>query len=888
MSLNDLEKERNFTSSLITALAISGEVPTRDEVRKKAEDLAEIFGFEGELGNVIEDAMIAVDTRMGAGVSLVNVEADHDEDWVFNRDDFSTTYSDAYDEHLKNDGWHPTMVQSLNNVSTRLLGHLQDPDSIGNSWDRRGLVIGSVQSGKTANYMGLIAKAADAGYRFIIVIAGIHNNLRKQTQERIDEGFVGRSSNPESRIDIGVGLNKGYPKPITLTNINDDFKKKTAEASGWELNDFEKPIIFVIKKNIHTLNALHKWLKEMNAKGRNGNDARIEDIPMLMIDDEADNASVNTNKEELDPTKTNAWIRKILGLFDKSCYVGYTATPFANIFINPESYDNDVYDELFPRDFIYSLDAPNTYFGPEKVFLDEETSARITKPITDCEDYLPFSHKKDFEIADLPPSLYRAIDQFIIARAIRNLRGQKNKHCSMMINVSRFVNIQNTVRDIISIYENKLRQAVKANYAMPEEISGKNKYMTALKNAFQCEYQDCEFEWLEVKETLFGVFESLRLYVVNSKSDEVLDYKKYEKDGHGLTAIAVGGLSLSRGLTIDGLCVSYMYRNTKMYDTLMQMGRWFGYRPGFEDLCRVYLSQDSIDWYAHIADAANELKRQITRMRRARLSPKQFGLYVKAHPDRLLITARNKMRSGEKLTFSQNYSGKLRESSLLPNSDKINRENELLIAEYWKSGFGGCKVVKKKKGWFIKNCSTDQVEEFLTRFHAHYDYAPHKSAYVEFLHEISGDHPYSDVLLISIAEKGEDAALFRLGTQERKSSLENGAWLTSGYRVASRGDEKIGLSESQREDAYQLAVSNNAKAASDTHYREIRNKPLLMIHMLELVGENISKERVPAFGISFPHGHFGTEVQVVANTVWVDRMLGAPFDNPDDEDDYDE
>src|SRR5690606_22104493 len=183
----------------------------------------------------------------------------------------------------------------------------------------------------------------------------------------------------------------------------------------------------------------------------------------------------------LDPTRTNAMLRRILSLFAKSCYVGYTATPFANIFINPESYDDDVREELFPRDFIYCLDAPNTYFGPDKVFLDDETSAMILEPIEDCEDYLPFSHKKDHEIEECPPSLYRAIDQFTVARTIRNLRGHGNKHCSMMVNVSRFVNVQNTVRSFISLYEKKMREAVKANYGMPESISGKNAYMQALK-----------------------------------------------------------------------------------------------------------------------------------------------------------------------------------------------------------------------------------------------------------------------------------------------------------------------------------------------------------------------------------------------------------------------
>lgn len=883
------EKEKGLIRALITAFEDQEEAPTRTDIELRAELLAPLLGYEGDLRLAVEEAMIAIDTWMGAGVSLVDNEAYHDEEWIYKREGIEWTYSDAYEGYLKDEKWQPTLVQSLSDVGAKILGQLQDPTSEG-SWNRRGLVIGHVQSGKTANYMGVIAKAADAGYKFIIVIAGIHNNLRKQTQERIDEGFIGRSSDPENRIAIGVGRNRGYPHPATLTNINEDFNKNTAAKSGWKINDFSKPIILVIKKNVRTLEALHKWLKELNAQG----DGRISDVPMLLIDDEADNASINTNKEDISPTQTNAMIRRILGLFAKSCYVGYTATPFANIFINPEAYDDDVRDELFPRDFIYSLDAPNTYFGPEKVFLDEGSSAVILERITDCENYLPFSHKKDDPVAELPPSLYNALDQFIVARAIRNLRGHSGKHCSMMINVSRFVSTQQEIRSFVSVRERKIREAVKAHYMMPEAVSSKNQYMVALRSAFDNDYAACGFEWGEVKKALLSVFDNLRLFVVNSKSDEVLDFKRYEKDGIGLTAIAIGGLSLSRGLTIDGLTVSYMYRNTRMYDTLMQMGRWFGYRPGFEDLCRVHLSQDSINWYCHIANASEELRQQIKQMRRDNMSPKQFGLYVKSHPDSLLITAANKMRTGEKVVFNQNFTGKLIESTLLPVDPKVNAGNELLIQEFWRAGFG--EVVKdSEKGWFIPNVSTEQIEAFVTRFTPHKNYASQKSSALNYLQTISERFPRGDVLLIS---KGVgDAATFQLGAQERtaKDAKDDG-WLLAGYRLASRGDEKLGLTDEQIAEAHEVAANDKnskTKKPSDFHYRVVRNKPLLMIHVLEPTDteiERLAGQRIPAFGVSFPNGLFGAEfeIEVVANRVWLEQMYGSFEDEPDAEEDYDE
>lgn len=881
MSFNPIQAKKNFTSSLITTLTnkYKGRPPSEKEVEETANQLAIIQGYNESLQACINEARCSVVTHMGHGTSLVDKEAHHDEDWVSKRDDINWDYSDAYEDFLRREGWSPNMVQSLSDVSEKILGHLQDPKdpTSKEQWDRRGLVIGHVQSGKTANYMGLIAKAADARYKFIIVIAGIHNNLRKQTQERIDEGFVGRSSNPESKEKIGVGLSDGYSHPATLTNINDDFSKRTAEQSGWQINDFSKPIIVVIKKNVKTLEALYNWLKQMNAEGNE----QISDVPMLMIDDEADHASINTNKEDTDPTRTNSMIRKILKLFAKSCYVGYTATPFANIFINPGAYDIEAREELFPRDFIYCLDAPSSYFGPETVFLNDKTSSKIITPIEDGENYLPLSHEKYHDITDLPPSLLRAINGFIIARIIRNLRGHIHKHCSMMVNVSRFVNVQKLVRDLIRAYTKELHNSAKANYAMPEDIALQDPHMQALKKAFSEDYSECEFKWEDVKPELFKVLRNLRLYVVNSKSDEVLDYKKYEKDGHALTALAVGGLSLSRGLTIEGLCTSYMYRNTRTYDTLMQMGRWFGYRTNYDDLCKVYLSQDSANWYAYIAEVSEELRQQIKQMRRDGLSPRKFGLYVKLHPANLLITAANKMRSGGKIIVNQNFSGKLVESNILPDNENTNKKNEALIKKFWKSDLRD-ELEEMNRAWIARDVPVEVIEKFLRKFKTHKGFYEKKDAIIRFLQKISKKYPKGDVLLLSIKNKETED---KLGAQERtaaeKKKTENSSqsyWSVGNRRVAAGGAERLGLTAEQLKEA----TSKNQKP-SDNDYRDVRKKPLLMIHVLEL-GEN--KKRVPAFGVSFPPGDYETEIEVVANPVLLGIRRGI-IDDPGKEEDYD-
>lgn len=884
------DKEKIVLAALVGAFDGQENLPSREEISAKAAALSPLLGYTGDLKNIIAEAESTIPQRMNAGVSLVDIDAAHDEDWIHKRE-IGTTYADAYSGYLRGEGWKPTVVNTLlNGDGAKILGLLQDPESEG-TWSRRGLVIGHVQSGKTANYMGVIAKAADAGYKFIIVIAGIHNNLRKQTQQRIDEGFVGRSSDPANRVNIGVGLDRNYPNPVTLTTINSDFNKQTANVSGAQLNDFKNPVILVIKKNVKTLEALHTWLRELNAKGRD----RIADVPMLVIDDEADNASINTNKPDINPTFTNSWIRKILRLFTKNCYVGYTATPFANIFIDPDAFDKDAYEELFPKDFIHSLDAPSTYFGPDKVFLNEDSSDAVLRQIADCEEYLPLMHKNGSPVTELPGSLYHALDQLIVARAIRNLRGQERKHCSMLINVSRFVSVQKEVRSFIGLRLDHIRDAVKANYMMPEKKSAKNEYMARLKVVFDTEFADNEFAgrhyaWDDVKASLWGVFEHFRTYVVNSKSDEVLDFAKYEKEGIGLTAIVIGGLSLSRGLTIEGLTISYMYRNTRMYDTLMQMGRWFGYRPGYEDLCRVWLPEASINWYKHIALASEELRQQITRMRQADMSPRDFGLYVKSHPDSpLLVTATNKMRSSEKVVLNQNFTGILVESYDLPLDPKISAGNEALIEEYWRAGFGG-DISETDKGWFISGVNVEKIDEFLLRFKSHKDAQQKKISAVEYLRAISDRYPKGDVLLISKGVGEPDR--FRLGAQERRAEDATAEkWRVSGYRVASRGDEKLGLSKDQVIAAEARAAEDSkskSKKPSDIQYRVVRDKPLLMLHVLEPTdNDKFAGYRVPAWGLSYPAGLYGVEIEVVANKVWMEQY-GALDDDPDADEDYDD
>lgn len=280
--------------------------------------------------------------------------------WYFNETVEDNYFWERYYRYLKEQG-------SIDDKSINLLHEKTLPDIMNCLYNpkeefdgkrlKRGLIIGDVQSGKTATYSGLICKAADAGYKVVILLAGITESLRQQTQERIDEGIVGytiRKVNKQIREGrVGVGKDNKQRRASSFTTCVKDFVKGSNLIST-TLSEHNSLVLFVVKKNVSVLTKLHDWLKNQNM------DVRTNSInhPMLLIDDEADNASVNTKKDNTDPTKTNAIIRKICNLFQTANYVGFTATPFANVFIDPDSVDSMKNADLFPEHFIYTLPTP--------------------------------------------------------------------------------------------------------------------------------------------------------------------------------------------------------------------------------------------------------------------------------------------------------------------------------------------------------------------------------------------------------------------------------------------------------------------------------------------------------------------------------------------------
>ena len=423
------------------------ELPTSEDIRKYIQTTRKIYTVtDDEAERLVRKFETIHGVSMDIGAILEDEEF---EPWLDGeRSNINFFYWERYRKMLGQKNFSAQVLAAFDNVTDAILGHLENPNKEG-MWKRRGMVVGHVQSGKTANYTGLVCKAADAGYKVIIVIAGIHNNLRDQTQIRIDEGFIGFDSTkiltaaPQQEKIVGAGKFDSSRRPNTFTNSYKDFNKATATSIGIPLVNLVESAIFVIKKNVNTLKNILDWLKEHNAK----RESSSIDSPMLLIDDEADNASINIRKGIEEVSRINGQIRQLLAVFDKSCYVGYTATPFANIFIDPDTDDEMFGEDLFPRDFIVSLDPPDNYFGPKRVFFDAPT--QIIRYIEDNEDIIPIKHPITLIIEELPASLEKAIRTFILAIAIRFIRGQRNEHNSMLVNASRFIGVQKQLRNEI-------------------------------------------------------------------------------------------------------------------------------------------------------------------------------------------------------------------------------------------------------------------------------------------------------------------------------------------------------------------------------------------------------------------------------------------------------
>ncbi len=810
MSQTEAKDPNEFARPLAITILNSESHRTPESIHRAVSIAAQVTKLSG-YGDVDEELLVARLMYEGniyvPNATLMDDPTDHVEWLPSRRGGISWTFWSRYQEFIEKKKGLPTpVVSALNTLTDDILAKLEDPLRPA-PWDCRGMVVGSVQSGKTANYCGLICKAIDAGYKLIVVLAGMHNNLRSQTQYRIDEGVLGRDSQKERRLNqenslIGVGKLFGEPLPIhTLTSSleNGDFRAPKADTGVTIGGD---PVVLVIKKNGSVLRNLQRWVVHMRGEeSEAGGKKVVRNVPLLVIDDEADNASVNTKEKKGKPgsdedvTAINGRIRELLDAFDKSAYVGYTATPFANIFINPEAATKRHGEDLFPRSFILNVSPPSNYIGPSKVFgldgdpdagIDPSSPLPLVRTIGDYESIFPPKHDKELTVTSLPHSLETAIHCFLLSCAARRARGQKNVHNSMLVHVTRFVQVQHKVAELIQHQVHSIRRRITLGEGdrkpgLLDELHGlwKEEFVpiTASTRTLLPEEEIQTLTWADILAELGEAAARIEVREINGSAKEALDYVAHSK---GFSVISVGGDKLSRGLTLEGLSVSYFLRASKMYDTLMQMGRWFGYRPGYVDLCRLYTTDELSKWYRHIAQAEIELRREFDKMKAAGMTPEDFGLRVREHPDGLLVTALNKMAHAQTQRLS--YAGQLVQTAHF-STDPIKIARNASVVERFLLLLGGKDTsaqLEKKKPRIWKRVNAEVV---MTELLANFDVVTEnwrfqKIELVEFIRRQTeiGELTNWTVVLIDAASKSPEVSVANMKVQAVQRSPQSGTW----------------------------------------------------------------------------------------------------------------
>lgn len=615
-------------------------------------------GEMDEAERVLEEAYVV---QQGPAIAVVDREL-IPPDWYIGDLRRPGPFMARYLQKLAEDSWPVRSIDELRDSTARVVELLDNPAREG-PWNWRGLVVGDVQSGKTAHYAGVINRAVDAGYRVIIVLAGMHNLLRLQTQQRLELDFLGYDTSPE-RQDTGqmkaVGVGTIPPAlsvgSLTLAAPTGDFNVAFARQANFA--PLDQPCLFVVKKNATILRNLNAWIGRLPKEFRAA--------PLLLIDDEADQASIDTGDqptlsdgsfdEDYDPTRVNGEVRKLLRSFARSSYVAYTATPFANILIHDERAAADYGADLFPSTFIFSLTPPDDYFGPAAVFGTTAEGPSGGLPVIrhvprSEEGWIPETHDKTLRPRhegrdELPPSVREALRSFIIACAVRTARGRPTAHNSMLIHVSRFVDVHDRIHAQVERYLDDVRARISgadAETLAEFEAMWRDDFVATTGAIADTVFARgiVHVEWSDVLRCLADSSDRIQVVVANGRSKASLDYERYRDTG--LSVIAIGGDKLSRGLTLEGLTVSYFLRVSKQYDSLLQMGRWFGYRRGFADICRLYTTGDMEDWFRHVATANQELRAELAHMRVMLQTPKDYGLRVEAHSI-MGVTAANKRR----------------------------------------------------------------------------------------------------------------------------------------------------------------------------------------------------------------------------------------------------
>jgi hypothetical protein len=734
----------------LALVVIAGtENPTPDDLDRAValalQTISQLFpGVDVEQEHLRRAVEASVSVFVG-DASVLGDDRGH-EDWLNRRrPEIEWRFWDAYRRYQIANRMPVEVVNRLDAITDDIIGRLEWPRRLG-AWDRRGMLVGQVQSGKTANYTGLVCKAADAGYKVIVVLAGMHNSLRSQTQRRLDEGFLGLDSRTGlgfagTQRALGVGESgMKHPGAISMTSSEErgDFSKAIASRIAARIDRDSPPVLVVLKKNATILRNFIEWITSIHERAHPDTGRMVvPDLPLLVIDDEADNASVNTKDVEMevdedgnvvaetDPTTINRLIRKLLYSFEQSAYVGYTATPFANIFIYEDQESPAYGEDLFPRSFILRIKPPSNYMGPAEVFgvAAEEYSTEverkglpIVRTVDDAEDWIPAKHRKTCLPGALPLSLKKAMRSFIVSCAARAARGERTVHNSMLVHVTRYVAVQAHVAE--QVEEELLGLTNQLRYGNGHGASSLREELRLLweddyvktSASMPDLYRSSDATWEDVKSQLADAASKIAVRQINGSAGDALEYTDHPD---GISVIAIGGDKLSRGLTLEGLSVSYYLRASKMYDTLMQMGRWFGFRPGYVDLCRLYTTQELQLCYRNITVANEELLAKFDEMAVVGSTPERFALYVRTSPDGLLVTAPAKMRNSTRLELT--FSANIVETTIFERDETKQLANLKAVDAFFKRQTRAARLIDERTAdnYVWRNVPGEDVAELL-------------------------------------------------------------------------------------------------------------------------------------------------------------------------------
>lgn len=595
-----------------------------------------------------------------------------------------SSYYDSLESYLINEKRRSKkVVESLREASGSLIQRLPDPRK-NSRFKVRGLVLGHIQSGKTANMAALIARAADNGYRLIIVLAGLTRDLRKQTQDRLDQEITGKSDEPG--LEPLVCHPNFAPKwsRLTRSGLDGDFD---SGSIGWNA-DPKTPHLAVIKKNSKIENLIDYLI---------GSREDLDDFPVLIIDDEADQASINTaygqtneKDEPLSPSPTNMKIRKLLDVFSKSVYVGYTATPFANVLIDA----NDE-DDFYPRDFIAVLEEPEGYLGPRQLFGLGLSPSELSPENCMPARYGAVRHLTPQQVDSLnnlregskcPPILTGSIICFVLGGCVRQLRGHRQAHMTMLIHPSH-------LKEKHSLYANFVEAEIERLRGVARN-SKKEKQQSVLKLAKDiwesdfmhnpdCQIEGKTFSFDDIWEFARAFLDDLELIVLNSDSDDVLDYNSITPRRY----IVIGGNRLSRGLTLEGLMVSLFTRNSGAFDTLLQMGRWFGFRQGYEDLMRIFVEECVERHFCDLARVEVEMREWFWKYSQDDNPPTPLELMPKIRSHSTLsVTSPLKQGAGKTIDIS--LSGNITQTTVFPLDKREQLKENQVIVDQWLNELG--------------------------------------------------------------------------------------------------------------------------------------------------------------------------------------------------------